>query len=51
MKYIKLFEEIQSKIAIQKDNHESLVFNGRFNLTITQLDKEPNMFQKFIKRF
>jgi hypothetical protein len=26
-------------------------FNGKFNLTIKQLDKEPNMFQRFIKRF
>ena len=30
---------------------EATLFNGKFNLTITQLDKEPNMFQKFIKRF
>lgn len=27
------------------------LYDGKFNLTITQLDKEPNMFQKFIKRF
>jgi hypothetical protein len=27
------------------------LFNGKFNLTIKQLDKEPNMFQRFIKRF
>jgi hypothetical protein len=27
------------------------LFNGKFNLTIKQLDKEPNMLQKFIKRF
>ena len=30
---------------------ETTLFNGKFNLKITQLDKEPNMFQKFIKRF
>ena len=30
---------------------EATLFNGKFNLTIKQLDKEPNMFQKFIKRF
>lgn len=30
---------------------ETTLFNGKFNLTITQLDKEPNMFQRFIKRF
>lgn len=27
------------------------LYDGKFNLTITQLDKEPNMFQRFIKRF
>jgi hypothetical protein len=27
------------------------LYDGKFNLTIKQLDKEPNMFQKFIKRF
>lgn len=30
---------------------ETTLFNGKFNLTIKQLDKEPNMFQRFIKRF
>ena len=30
---------------------EATLFNGKFNLTIMQLDKEPNIFQKFIKRF
>jgi len=30
---------------------EATLFNGKFNLTITQLDKEPNMLQRFIKRF
>ena len=30
---------------------DTTLFNGKFNLTITQLDKEPNMFQRFIKRF
>ena len=30
---------------------DTKLLNGKFNLTITQLDKEPNMFQKFIKRF
>jgi hypothetical protein len=27
------------------------LYDGKFNLTIKQLDKEPNMFQRFIKRF
>ena len=30
---------------------DTTLFNGKFNLTIKQLDKEPNMFQRFIKRF
>jgi hypothetical protein len=27
------------------------LFNGKLNLTIKQLDKEPSFFKKFIKRF
>jgi len=30
---------------------DTTLLNGKLNLTIKQLDKEPNMFQKFIKRF
>ena len=43
--HIKTFKKSKEPSA------ETTLFNGRFNLTITQLDKEPNMFQRFIKRF
>ena len=43
--YIKTFKKSKEPSA------ETTLFNGKFNLTIKQLDKEPNMFQKFIKRF
>jgi hypothetical protein len=40
--------------VIRKSKEPSLntnLLNGKFNLTIRQLHKEPNMFQRFIKRF
>lgn len=43
--HIKTFKKSKEPSA------ETTLFNGRFNLTITQLDKEPNMLQRFIKRF
>jgi len=43
--HIKTFKKSKEPSA------ETKLFNGKFNLTITQLDKEPNMFQRFIKRF
>jgi hypothetical protein len=30
---------------------ETQLFKGKFNLTITQLDKRPSMLKRFIKRF
>lgn len=35
----------------KEPSQNTKIYDGKFNLTITQLDKEPNMFQKFIKRF
>ncbi len=35
----------------KEPSQDTKIFDGKFNLTIKQLDKEPNMFQKFIKRF
>ncbi len=35
----------------KEPSQNTKIYDGKFNLTIKQLDKEPNMFQKFIKRF
>jgi hypothetical protein len=35
----------------KEPSQDTKIYDGKFNLTIKQLDKEPNMFQKFIKRF
>lgn len=35
----------------KEPSNDTKLFNGKFNLTIKQLDKEPNMLQRFIKRF
>ena len=43
------YTKVRTKSKEPSQNTE--IFNGKFNLTIKQLDKEPNMFQKFIKRF
>jgi hypothetical protein len=43
--HIKTFKKLK------EPSQNTTLFNGKFNLTIKQLDKEPNMFQKFIKRF
>ena len=32
-------------------SQDTKINTGKFNLTIKQLDKEPNIFQRFIKRF
>lgn len=35
----------------KEPSQDTKIYDGKFNLTIKQLDKEPNMFQRFIKRF
>ena len=43
------YTKVRTKSKEPSQNTE--IFNGKFNLKIKQLDKEPNMFQRFIKRF
>jgi hypothetical protein len=35
----------------KEPSQDTKIYDGKFNLTIKQLDKEPNMFQRFINRF
>jgi hypothetical protein len=43
------YTKVRTKSTEPSKNKE--LFCGKFNLTIKKLDKEPNMFQRFIKRF